>query len=61
MLQKNMFGGYCYLNNAAIIAKLLLQSGSVMIIDFDYHHGNGNTEYFYDSSEVFILVFMLIL
>ena len=52
---KNMFGGYCYLNNAAIIAKYLLQSGSVMIIDFDYHHGNGTQSIFYDSSEVFYL------
>ncbi|WP_338636200.1 histone deacetylase family protein [Spirobacillus cienkowskii] len=50
---KNMFGGYCYLNNAAIIAKYLSKSGSVMIIDFDYHHGNGTQSIFYDSSEVF--------
>jgi acetoin utilization deacetylase AcuC-like enzyme len=50
---KNMFGGYCYLNNAAIIAKYLSKSGSVMIVDFDYHHGNGTQSIFYDSSEVF--------
>ncbi len=50
---KNMFGGYCYLNNAAIAAKYLVKSGSVMIIDFDYHHGNGTQSIFYDSSEVF--------
>jgi acetoin utilization deacetylase AcuC-like enzyme len=50
---KNMFGGYCYLNNAAIAAKYLSKSGTVMIIDFDYHHGNGTQSIFYDSSEVF--------
>lgn len=50
---KNMFGGYCYLNNAAIAAKYLSKSGSVMIVDFDYHHGNGTQSIFYDSSEVF--------
>ena len=50
---KNMFGGYCYLNNAAVVAKYLSKSGSVMIIDFDYHHGNGTQSIFYDSSEVF--------
>ncbi len=51
----NMFGGYCYLNNAAIAAKYLIKSGSVMIIDFDYHHGNGTQSIFYDSSDVFYL------
>jgi acetoin utilization deacetylase AcuC-like enzyme len=50
---KNMFGGYCYLNNAAIAAKYLSKSGKVMIVDFDYHHGNGTQSIFYDSSEVF--------
>ncbi|MES2614920.1 MAG: histone deacetylase family protein [Bdellovibrionota bacterium] len=50
---KNMFGGYCYLNNAAVAAKYLSKSGSVMVIDFDYHHGNGTQSIFYDSSEVF--------
>lgn len=50
---KNMFGGYCYLNNAAIVAKHLSKSGTVMIIDFDYHHGNGTQSIFYDSADVF--------
>ncbi len=51
----NMYGGYCYLNNAAIAAKHLTQYGKVMIIDFDYHHGNGSQSIFYDSSDVFYL------
>ena len=50
---KNMFGGYCYLNNAAVAAKYLSKFGNVMIVDFDYHHGNGTQSIFYDSSEVF--------
>lgn len=52
---KNMFGGYCYLNNAAIAAKYLSAFGRVMIVDFDYHHGNGTQSIFYDSADVFYL------
>lgn len=50
---QNMFGGYCYLNNAAIAARYLAAFGSVMVIDFDYHHGNGTQSIFYDSPDVF--------
>jgi acetoin utilization deacetylase AcuC-like enzyme len=50
---KNMFGGYCYLNNAAIAARHLSKSGNVMVIDFDYHHGNGTQSIFYDACDVF--------
>ena len=37
------FGGYCFLNNAAIAAQYLRDSGAekVGILDVDYHHGNG--------------------
>lgn len=48
-----LFGGYCYLNNAAIAAQYLSQYGKVLIIDFDYHHGNGTQSIFYDSAQVF--------
>jgi len=48
-----LFGGYCYLNNAAIAAKYLSQFGKVLVIDFDYHHGNGTQSIFYESSQVF--------
>ena len=39
----DQFGGYCYLNNAAIAAQRLLDGGAscVAILDVDYHHGNG--------------------
>jgi acetoin utilization deacetylase AcuC-like enzyme len=50
-----LFGGYCYLNNAAIAAKYLSKYGKVLILDFDFHHGNGTQSIFYDSSEVFYL------
>ena len=33
-------GGYCYINNAAICAKLLMDNGkTVGIVDVDYHGG----------------------
>jgi acetoin utilization deacetylase AcuC-like enzyme len=44
----DFFGGYCYLNNAAIAAKFLrCKGGRVAILDIDYHHGNGTQAVFY--------------
>jgi acetoin utilization deacetylase AcuC-like enzyme len=51
----SMFGGYCYLNNAAIAARYLSQYGHVLIVDFDFHHGNGTQSIFYDRDEVFYM------
>lgn len=49
----NLYGGYCYLNNAAIAANWLVQQGQrVAIVDIDYHHGNGTQDIFYNRSEV---------
>ncbi len=48
-----MIGGYCYLNNAAIAADLLYQSlGRGVILDIDYHHGNGTQDIFWENPEV---------
>jgi acetoin utilization deacetylase AcuC-like enzyme len=49
------FGGSCYLNNAAVAAEALLDSGSrrVAIVDIDAHHGNGTQSLFYDRADVF--------
>jgi acetoin utilization deacetylase AcuC-like enzyme len=51
---RDQFGGYCYLNNAAIAAERLLAGGAsrVAIVDVDYHHGNGTQDIFYDRSDV---------
>ncbi len=46
------YGGYCYLNNAAVGARVLAQKGRVAIVDVDYHHGNGTQDIFYRSREV---------
>jgi acetoin utilization deacetylase AcuC-like enzyme len=51
----DFFGGYCFLNNAAIAAQSLLDQGAkrVAILDVDYHHGNGTQEIFYSRDDVF--------
>ena len=55
----DFFGGYCFLNNAALAAQHLLNQGSgsginkVAILDVDYHHGNGTQAIFYDRPDVF--------
>ena len=50
----DFFGGYCYLNNAAIAAQSLLDRGAsrIAILDVDYHHGNGTQAIFYARSDV---------
>jgi len=48
------FGGYCYLNNAAIAAEHLVRAGAgrVGILDLDYHHGNGTQQVFWERGDV---------
>jgi acetoin utilization deacetylase AcuC-like enzyme len=54
---KDFYGGYCFLNNAAIAAQSLRDRGAarVAILDVDYHHGNGTQAIFYDRDDVFFL------
>jgi acetoin utilization deacetylase AcuC-like enzyme len=52
---KDTYGGYCYFNNAAIAAKLLRKKGRVVILDIDFHHGNGTQEIFYNDDKVFTI------
>ncbi|MEO7118385.1 MAG: histone deacetylase family protein, partial [Candidatus Limnocylindrales bacterium] len=51
---REMFGGYCYFNNAAIAAEALrTATGSrIGILDVDFHHGNGSQAIFYDRADV---------
>ena len=50
----DMYGGYCFLNNAAIAAQAFLDGGAerVAILDVDFHHGNGTQDIFYRRSDV---------
>jgi acetoin utilization deacetylase AcuC-like enzyme len=50
---RDQYGGYCYLNNAAIAAEHL--RSRVAIIDIDYHHGNGTQSIFYDRPDVLFI------
>jgi acetoin utilization deacetylase AcuC-like enzyme len=51
---RDMYGGYCFLNNAAIAAQAFRDSGAerVAILDVDFHHGNGTQDIFYDRGDV---------
>ncbi len=51
----DFFGGYCFLNNAALAAQHLRNAGmaKVAVLDIDYHHGNGTQAIFYDRPDVF--------
>ncbi len=50
----DMYGGYCFLNNAAIAAQHLHDKGAtrVAILDVDFHHGNGTQDIFYNRDDV---------
>ena len=50
----DMYGGYCFLNNAAIAAQYLGEKGAtrVAIVDVDFHHGNGTQDIFYTRNDV---------
>jgi acetoin utilization deacetylase AcuC-like enzyme len=62
---RDMYGGYCYLNNAAIAAQYLGDGRAshppspiphpprrIAILDIDYHHGNGTQQIFYERGDV---------
>ena len=51
----DMYGGYCFINNAAVAAQSLKDQGAnkVAILDVDFHHGNGTQDIFYTRKDVF--------
>ncbi|MEO9338364.1 histone deacetylase family protein [Mesorhizobium sp. SB112] len=51
---RDYFGGYCFINNAAVAAQAFRDKGAakVAVLDVDYHHGNGTQDIFYDRSDV---------
>lgn len=55
---QDSFGGYCYVNHAAMAARLLQQDGGfvkVAILDVDYHCGNGTASIFYQDPSVLMI------
>ncbi len=53
----DLFGGYCFINNAAVTAQAFLDQGAkrVALLDVDFHHGNGSQAIFYDRDDVLFL------
>lgn len=51
---RDLFGGYCYMNNAAITAHWSTQrtGATVAILDVDVHHGNGSQAIFWERPDV---------
>lgn len=53
--QRDEANGFCYFNNAAIVARHCIQRRNtkrVLIIDWDIHHGQGTQSFFYDDPNV---------
>jgi acetoin utilization deacetylase AcuC-like enzyme len=52
---RDLFGGYCFINNAAVAAQRLLDHGArkVAILDVDFHHGNGTQDITYRRGDIF--------
>ena len=51
---RNLIGGYCFFNNAAVVAESVLARGAerVAILDVDFHHGNGTQQIFWERGDV---------
>ena len=49
-----VFGGYCYLNQAAVAVEWLAgrTQDRIAVLDIDYHHGNGTQQIFYDRQDI---------
>jgi len=53
----DMYGGYCFFNNAGLAAQNLLDQGlsRIAILDVDFHHGNGTQDIFYARDDVLFI------
>jgi acetoin utilization deacetylase AcuC-like enzyme len=49
------FGGFCYFNSSAIAANYLSEQGKVVLLDIDYHHGNGAQDIFWRRKDVYTI------
>lgn len=52
---RDLFGGYCYFNNAALAARVLRRKGRVAVLDIDFHHGNGTQAIFWRDPQVLVV------
>lgn len=51
---RDAYGGYCFINNAAVCAQTFIDQGAkrVAVLDVDFHHGNGTQAIFYNRPDV---------
>lgn len=49
---RGSYGGYCYVNNAALAARMLRPRRRVAVLDIDVHHGNGTQSLFWRDPRV---------
>ncbi|MEX0888295.1 MAG: histone deacetylase family protein [Chloroflexota bacterium] len=51
---RDVYGGYCYLNHAAVATDWIAARGGtrVAVLDLDFHHGNGTQQIFYHRADV---------
>jgi acetoin utilization deacetylase AcuC-like enzyme len=51
---RSAYGGYCFFNNAAVVAHHVASTTGtrVSVLDVDYHHGNGTQQIFYERADV---------
>ncbi|MGD9868994.1 MAG: GNAT family N-acetyltransferase [Hyphomicrobiales bacterium] len=50
--ERDLYCGYCFLNNSAIAANALSKHGRAALLDIDFHHGNGAQDIFYARDDV---------
>ena len=53
--ERDLFGGYCYFNNAALAARRLRTAGRVAVVDIDFHHGNGTQALFWEDPRILVI------
>lgn len=49
---RDLMGGYCYLNNAAVAVERLRGAGRIAVLDIDFHHGNGTQSIYWRDPDV---------
>ena len=51
---RDQYGGYCFINNAAVAAQMFIDGGAsrIAVLDVDFHHGNGTQDIFYARDDV---------
>jgi acetoin utilization deacetylase AcuC-like enzyme len=52
---RTRFGGYCYLNTAAVAVRTLRRNARVAVLDIDVHHGNGTQSLFERDPRVLVV------